>query len=478
MTIWILAVLLFACCAAAGFFQGAIRAAISLAGLFCAAFLALPLGVRIKPLFPMMGVKNPIWLWLLPPLAVFVLISLVFLIIAFVAHKQVEVKYGHKFDEFRHLRWQRLNRRLGACVGILTGAVYLIIIGVIIAFLGALTVQVAAADESDPLALKLLNRARLDMRETGLEKTVSAFARPPQTYEDLADTFALVYHNPDLRRRISNYPSLLPFGERTEFQELGKDVEFNNLFATRGSLWALLNHPKVQEILQNGEIMENLKTTVANDIGDLKEFAQTGRSAKYGEEKILGRWELDPNASMVYVRKKHPNLTARELTLIKTGLGIITSGSFTATPDNKISLHIDVNADALKAAVAAATPATTVVVPQAQAQTSGSAPGMSAEMQRRYGIAGGRRPGAPPAAPPPSAPTPQIVQGAASAAPPANPFKDLKVSAQGTWQKQADKYLINIQNEDGKETHAEAVIDDDTLVMTRGGHPTVFYKVE
>jgi len=473
MTIWILAILLFAAFAAAGFFQGAIRAAISLVGLFCAAFLALPLSRFVYGLFPLVGVKDPIWLWLLPPLLVFVVISIVFLIIALVAHKQIEVKFGHKFEELRSLRWKRLNRRLGTCVGILTGAVYLVVLGIIISFLGYFTVQVAAADETDPVPLKVLNRARLDLRQSGLEKTLTVFAQPPGPYYDLADSLALVYHNPDLRRRVATYPGLLSFGQRTEFQELGNDVDFNNLIATRGSVWALLHHPKVQEILQNGEIVQNLKATVASDISDFKEYAQTGQSRKYGEEKILGRWEFDPNASMINVRKKHPNLSARELTLIKARMNAVANGHIIAMPDNRIVIRVDINPDALKAAMAGPTAA--IVVPQAQAQAvPGPGPGMSAEMRQRYGQRTG---GTAPQAPAPA--VPQIVQSTA-ANPPANPLQDVKISGQGTWEKAGEKYQIKFQNEDGKEYNVEAAIDDDTLVLSRSGDPVgmVYYKAE
>src|SRR6186997_2469452 len=83
MTIWILAILLFGFLAWMGYVQGAIRVAIMLLGLLAAARLALPLAPVLKSLVPMVGITNPYLVWLLPPLAVFILVQLVFTAIAF-----------------------------------------------------------------------------------------------------------------------------------------------------------------------------------------------------------------------------------------------------------------------------------------------------------------------------------------------------------------------------------------------------------
>ena len=79
MLIWILAVSLFGLFAVAGFYKGATRMAVSLIGLFVAILLARPLGPMVKPLIPLVGLKNPIWVWLLPPVVVFLVLSAVFI---------------------------------------------------------------------------------------------------------------------------------------------------------------------------------------------------------------------------------------------------------------------------------------------------------------------------------------------------------------------------------------------------------------
>ena len=76
MTIWMICALLFALFGALGYAKGAIRMIFPLIGLMLGVFLAVPLGPIVKPLVPLVGLKNPIWSILLPPVIVFFLISL------------------------------------------------------------------------------------------------------------------------------------------------------------------------------------------------------------------------------------------------------------------------------------------------------------------------------------------------------------------------------------------------------------------
>ena len=104
MTIWILAVLVFAFLAWMGYLKGAIRVTVMLVGLIVAAILALPLAHWVKPLFPMMGVVNPYLLWILPPITVFILVQLIFTGIAFLVHKQIALYYKYKTDNMHQIQ--------------------------------------------------------------------------------------------------------------------------------------------------------------------------------------------------------------------------------------------------------------------------------------------------------------------------------------------------------------------------------------
>ena len=162
MTIWILAVLLFGFFAWAGYAKGAIRVLIMLLGLIVAALAALPLAPTLKPLYPMMGVVNPYLLWILPPVTVFFLVQIIFTGLAFFVHHKVAMHFKYKTDDLHRLRWERLNQRVGLSMGLGAGAVYLIVIGLLIYVSGYLTVQVSTADNTSG-AVQYLNTARTDL---------------------------------------------------------------------------------------------------------------------------------------------------------------------------------------------------------------------------------------------------------------------------------------------------------------------------
>src|SRR5881398_1188687 len=67
MAIWMMAVLLFALFGSLGYAKGAIGLIFPLAGLGLGVLLAEPLAPVVKPLFPLVGLKNPVWSILLPP---------------------------------------------------------------------------------------------------------------------------------------------------------------------------------------------------------------------------------------------------------------------------------------------------------------------------------------------------------------------------------------------------------------------------
>ena len=91
MTIWIMAVLLFAMFGALGYAKGAIRMIFPLIGLALGVFLAVPLGPVVQPLVPLVGLKNPVWSILLPPVIVFFLIAILFIIVGFIVHWKVSL---------------------------------------------------------------------------------------------------------------------------------------------------------------------------------------------------------------------------------------------------------------------------------------------------------------------------------------------------------------------------------------------------
>src|SRR4030095_854498 len=117
MTIWVLAVILLASVAALGFRQGGIRVAFSLIGILLGILLAPPLGRLLKSPLSAVGLKNPVLLWVGGPLIVFVLISIIFQGAALAVHQKVDVFYKYRAGDLRLALWERLNHRLGLCLG-------------------------------------------------------------------------------------------------------------------------------------------------------------------------------------------------------------------------------------------------------------------------------------------------------------------------------------------------------------------------
>ena len=127
MTIWILALLLVASLAALGYRQGAIRVGISLIGIFFGVLLAVPLGKPLVFLLKAFGMVNPMLLWLVPPVVAFILISAIFKGIALAVHHKVEMHYKYKAGDLKLSLWERLNHRVGLCLGVVNGVAYFVV---------------------------------------------------------------------------------------------------------------------------------------------------------------------------------------------------------------------------------------------------------------------------------------------------------------------------------------------------------------
>ncbi len=337
MTIWMLALLLLASLAGLGYRQGAIRVAFSLVGILLGALLAAPLSGLIKPILSATGVKSPVLLWLIPPLVVFIIVLAVFKLIALVVHQKVEVYYKYNTGDLRQILWERLNRRLGLCLGLVNGAAYFILAVAAIFPLSYWTYQMATP-ESDPKSVRLVNQLGQDLQGTGMSVVARALDRNPPEFYQAADVVGLIYHHPLLEARLSRYPAFLGLAERPEFQDLGSDMQFAELRQRQASLSELLNYPKVQALVQNPDLQKTIKETVVPNLPDLQAFLTTGVSSKF-EEKILGRWDFDLNSSVLLMRKAKPNMPATEMRKWKARLASnFARASFVATTEQQAFL--------------------------------------------------------------------------------------------------------------------------------------------
>jgi uncharacterized membrane protein required for colicin V production len=319
MMIWVLAVLLLASCAGLGYRQGVIRAGFSFVGIITAALLAVPLGRMVKPLVVTLGAKDPLWAWALPPLIMFVVISAVFKIVAQPVHHKIDVHQKYHAGELRLALWERLQRRLGLCVGFMNGTAYLILISWVVFVSSYWTVQVATTDQ-EPTTIKLLNRMGKDLGATGFAKVARSIDRLPEDYYKTADIVGLVYANPLVEARLGTYPAFLSLAERGEFQQLSGDTDFIRLRQERQPIREVINHAQVQTILNNPDLLRTIWSKLTENLADLNVYLETGRSPRYDSELILGRWNFNVNAALTAFLKSKPNVSAKEMQKVKMAI--------------------------------------------------------------------------------------------------------------------------------------------------------------
>ncbi len=338
MTIWLLGLLLMASLAGLGYRQGGIRVSFSLIGIFFGVLLAGPLAKLIKPLLMAVGVKNPMLLWLLGPFIGFVLVSVLFKIAALAVHQKVDVHYKYKAGDLRLALWERLNQRLGLCLGIVNGAVYFILICFVFYSLSYWTVQVTTS-ENDPRMVRLCNRLGRDLQSSGFLRAARAIDPLKEDYYDVADLAGIIYNNPLAEARLSRYPAFLALEERPEFQDLANDTEFSNMRMRRDPIMTLLNYPKAQAIINNPELLKAIGSALIPNVKDLAAYVETGRSEKYESEPILGRWNFDVNSAMALLRRLMPNIGSPDMQKRKRFIaGAFRKTSFVAAPDQEAFL--------------------------------------------------------------------------------------------------------------------------------------------
>ena len=460
-----------------------------LIGLILGVFLAVPLGPLVKPVVPLVGLTNPLWSWLLPPVIAFFLIALVFIIIGFVVHRQVNLYYKYRTDDHQRLTWERLNKRLGVCIGVVAGASYTVLIGLVVYIVGYLTVQVSAGD-NDAAIVRYLNSARADLRSSGLDKLAARFDPTPQNYYLASDILGLMYYNPLLHSRLAAYPPFLALGERPEFQDLATDTEFQNLLATQATVGQVVNHPKTQAILNNQEIIQQLGQI---DLKDLLQYLKSGESPKYAEIKVLGRWQLDPYTTLLQMKKRKSRISTADMKMLRQQLDFLKGYTLMATPDNVVKLKgpdvlplIQKYMGDLTRSFAEGTarkPAVQVV--QATPAPAQTQPGISSLTAQRYGL---NPSGAARATPPPTTVVLAAPAATATVTPAAVAAEVAKlpivVLAEGTWKGEDPRYELTLQSQapgfkfdSGSKSATVAIeIKDDKLYLTDNNETMVMAR--
>lgn len=436
MSIWILAIALIALFAGIGFLKGAIRTAVSLVGVVLGLMLADSLGGVITPLVSLAGVKNPVWLAIVPPITAFFLVYFTFVGLSFFVHHKVNLYYKYKRDDADRIRWERLNKHTGLAVGALTGAIYFFAIAALIYAAGYLTVQVSA-EENNPAVIKFINAARQGIEQTGIDRALAAIDPGNETYYEAADALALLYHNPLLQSRLATYPHFLSLAQNPEMEEIAIDPDYNKLIFGKAPVTQIIAHPRTQQIFNSPAIMQHLKQT---DIEDLKIYLRTGKSPKYAEQEILGLWKLDKDAVITHIRKTQPDIRSRELNAIQDAINALPPITLAATPDNRVFIDAAGEPEPEPAA-------------EEQPQPDPYA------LPERYRM---RQPQQP--APAPAQPKP------------AGPSLLPKFAQEGSWTESAGQYIITVPDQSGNEITGTALVLGDELELTIAGSTLVFYR--
>ena len=316
MTIWILALVLLASGTGLGYKQGAIRAAFSFAGIIFAGLLAATIGKIFKPLLPHVGVHNPALIWMIAPIEGFALVLIIFKVAGFFTHRKVEMYYKYKAGDLRLSLWTRLVKRLGACVGLMNGAAYFILLCFVIFNFSYWTVQIASSDQESRMA-RLLNRLGEDLQSTGISKAAKSVATLPDNYYKMADLAGLICQNPQVSARLVDYPPFLSLLERDDLQQLAHDADFTNGWAQHAPIGQLLNDPQAKAALENTQLVDTVLEIVETNLDDLVTYLTNGVSPKYASEKILGRWDFNVGVSVAMLAQARPNIPSAEMRSVR-----------------------------------------------------------------------------------------------------------------------------------------------------------------
>lgn len=381
---WVYALLFAGVGAALGYGIGSIRAGVTLIGTILGLSIAPLAGKLFAPIFNRTSAASPMWMYLLPPFAGFLLIFFIAMAIGFALRKPVYLHFKHNEDDVTRESFLRLDQAAGSFVGLLIGLALFFTFGRL-GFAGG-NIAVPLSTESDTSGLvKWASGFRKSLEGTGFDRGFAALDRTPEKVYKVATTLGLLHENPQAHARLKDYPPFMALSEKQEFKDLAEDAEYQALLTQKQGFTPVLEHPKTVAILNNPELIDELLKT---DLADLQKFLETGDSPMYSDEKyrIVGRWRVDANAVIRSAARLNENLTPDQFKKLRFGLGAILSGArATVYPDGRAVF-------ALGAAPAAAEPAAD------GAAAPAASPTLDPALAARYGLRPGVRPAAPVAA--------------------------------------------------------------------------------
>lgn len=429
MYVWMLAILFLGIFVAIGHRSGAIRMAVALLGTLVALGAAAPLGRLIAPLVARVAKDNWVVLQFMPALVAFLLVWVICYALGFAAHQPAFLYFKYRADDATRTAFEKLNAAGGVFFGVLIALILFLAAGRPVYVGGYLSAQVFS-EERDPGWVKFATAVRRDMESSGWDRAFAALDRTPPRFYQVVDMLGLLHENPALIDRLKEYPGYLGLTDRQEFIDLANDKEFQDLVRGKSGLLANANDARAQALIHNADILgEVLKT----DLADLRAFLETGVSAKYADDKIIGRWKVDVSAVLLQARRARQGITPTEFAAMRGMLNLMLSPvRLTAYADGRYVIKAEA-------------PAPKPAEENAGEGAPAGVPGMDPTLAARYGVG---RPAAPPAAAP--RPAPRLDRDRLA------PMMNL--SREGTWSRVGTRYTITTQ-EGGVEQTVEASLD-------------------
>ena len=77
------------------------------------------------------------------------------------------------------------------------------------------------------------------------------------------------------------------------------------------------NAPQFKSIWQNQDTVNLVWDIIQDNFDDLCAYLQTGQSAKYGSEKIVGRWDFNVGATTRQLMETRPVISSREMRTLR-----------------------------------------------------------------------------------------------------------------------------------------------------------------
>ncbi len=446
MLIWVVAVVLVGGFGLLGHQTGAIRWGIGFIGAALGLALAGIAGGPVSAGLAMMGVKDYVDLALLPGVIVFSLLTIIFLVIGVAAHRPVELYFKYRSDEPTRAAFERMNQAIGLFVGLISGICVLFSVGNFVYRQGYLITQVTS-ENGEATPVRYIAQLRSEMESTGWARTFAAMDNSPAKYYEVSDILGILHANPLVQGRAENYPPFLALGAQQEFAEIGSDAEFLKLIQSKPALSAMLNHPKAAAVLFSPTLRETFSKV---DLKDFRKYLETGVSPRYEDEKILGRWRMDPGTVFTQLKRERLNLSPAEMRSIRAALGPILSGAtLVAYTDGRFSIKI-----APPAAPVAANPE------GGDPSTANPAAAQNAYMAR-YGLR-------PSSAGTQAAPTPQPKAAKVAKLPPGIDFIQGLKSFDGTWTRTDGRYVLGADVQGSKQTLDALVNETGRLTWSFG----------